>query len=64
MEDTKHVICPYCGQPNEIFIDYSAGEEQNYEEDCQVCCRPWQVQVHLSEEGEAIVHVITVDDQF
>jgi len=64
MEDTKQILCPYCGQPNEIFIDYSAGESQQYDEDCQVCCRPWQVQVHLLEGGEAVVQVITSDGQF
>ena len=43
METT--VVCPYCGEENTILIDESAGEEQHYVEDCQVCCKPWQVVV-------------------
>ena len=37
------VACPYCGEENCIFIDESGGEHQTYIEDCQVCCKPWQV---------------------
>lgn len=50
MQDTVEILCPYCGQPNEIYIDYSGGQVQNYEEDCQVCCQPWQVHVELVED--------------
>ena len=45
------VACPYCGEDNTIFIDESAGEEQSYVEDCQVCCKPWQVVVSLGSGG-------------
>ncbi|HEY8682184.1 MAG TPA: CPXCG motif-containing cysteine-rich protein, partial [Rhodanobacter sp.] len=33
------ISCPYCGEPIEILVDASAGD-QHYIEDCQVCCRP------------------------
>jgi hypothetical protein len=45
------VACPYCGEDNTIFVDESAGQEQNYVEDCQVCCKPWQVVVSLDSSG-------------
>lgn len=32
--------CAACGQPNETLVDLSAGFEQEYVEDCAVCCRP------------------------
>jgi len=32
--------CAGCGEWNETTIDESAGEEQSYVEDCQVCCKP------------------------
>jgi len=38
----RQVQCPYCGEPIELAIDSSAGE-QAYVEDCQVCCRPIEV---------------------
>jgi len=45
------VDCPYCGENNTILIDESAGEEQQYVEDCQICCKPWQVAVTLGPGG-------------
>lgn len=42
--------CAWCLQLNEIFIDISAGDEQDYVEDCQVCCRPNVVHIHIDEE--------------
>jgi hypothetical protein len=59
---SQSVFCPYCGEENEIEIDPSAGRSQAYVEDCQVCCRPWQVQVRLDEDGEAEVSLYTEDD--
>ena len=51
------VSCPYCGEENIIIVDESVGESQDYVEDCQVCCQPWQVSVIVNEDGEAEVDV-------
>lgn len=32
--------CAACGRPNETLVDLSAGFEQEYVEDCAICCRP------------------------
>lgn len=40
MESTAEYICAYCGESNLTFVDWSAGSQQSYVEDCQVCCRP------------------------
>ncbi len=40
MQDTAEYYCAFCGEPSLTFIDISAGCEQSYVEDCQVCCRP------------------------
>jgi hypothetical protein len=37
------VHCPYCGEGVEIALDPGSGAAQRYVEDCEVCCRPWQV---------------------
>lgn len=42
--------CPYCGEYFETSIDLSGGEQQ-YVEDCQVCCRPIVVRVQLHPDG-------------
>ena len=31
--------CPHCWEPIEVLIDTSVAE-QEYVEDCQVCCQP------------------------
>lgn len=40
METTADYQCDYCGDISTTFVDLSAGYEQAYIEDCQVCCRP------------------------
>lgn len=39
MLTTQQVTCPYCWESIEIVLDLSASEQQ-YVEDCFVCCRP------------------------
>ena len=43
LETEATVLCPYCGEINEIGLDPGGGRHQEYVEDCQVCCRPWRV---------------------
>lgn len=45
------VQCPYCGEQIGVHLDLSAGS-QSYVEDCQVCCQPIQMSVHVSDDGE------------
>jgi hypothetical protein len=47
---SQAVICPYCGEPLELLIDTSAGE-QRYIEDCQICCRPIECRVIATASG-------------
>jgi hypothetical protein len=35
--------CPYCFQRVELFVDPDT--EGSYVEDCEICCRPWQITV-------------------
>lgn len=37
------VECPSCGEPIALAVDTTAGDEQEYVEDCPVCCRPMDV---------------------
>jgi Cysteine-rich CPXCG len=32
--------CAGCGEWNQTAVDESAGRNQSYVEDCQVCCKP------------------------
>ena len=44
------VDCPYCGEAITIVVDTSI-DEQEYVEDCSVCCRPIEFSVKC-EDGE------------
>ena len=44
----KKITCPYCGEQIEILLD-PADLNQQYIEDCQVCCRP--IEFHLREQA-------------
>jgi len=51
------VTCPYCAQRVSIALDPSGGANQEYDEDCQVCCRPWLVRVRYDDHGGLEVSV-------
>ncbi len=51
---SQHITCPYCGESIELVIDCSI-PEQEYIEDCEVCCRP--INLLITIEGNKI-HVI------
>lgn len=44
-------VCDSCGEEVVIPVDLSAGESQEYVEDCPVCCRPNVIHVELEEGG-------------
>ncbi|WP_166363924.1 CPXCG motif-containing cysteine-rich protein [Pseudomonas akapageensis] len=57
---TERYECPYCGEACEAVLDLSGGDQQ-YIEDCPVCCRPivfklqtdgdeWMLDVHSENE--------------
>ena len=49
-EPFADVACPYCGEVINVRLDLSAGS-QSYVEDCQVCCQPIQMSVHVADDG-------------
>ena len=56
------LYCPYCGELVELAIDEGGGSRQSYVEDCPVCCRPWQVIVRQSREGDWSAELRTSDE--
>ena len=61
-ELTEHPIsCPYCGETITILVDDSLPEQQ-YVEDCQVCCRPIVLSVTVDSDGDFAV-VATAENE-
>ena len=57
----KNINCPYCGEVIELLLDDSASE-QDYYEDCAVCCRPIRIRLHVEIDGNCEV-VISREDE-
>ncbi len=57
----QNIYCPYCGESIEVLIDCSV-EDQNYIEDCQVCCRPINFDVSIDESGQPTVNTFAEDE--
>lgn len=50
--NTFPVVCPYCGEEVEIFIEEDV--RGTFVQDCEVCCNPWLVRVTSSIEGRDV----------
>lgn len=50
LQENVETYCPYCGEPIQLLVDCSI-PAQEYIEDCQVCCRPIQIQAKVDSEG-------------
>ena len=55
--DEADVLCPYCGETVTIRLDPAGGAVQDYVEDCEVCCQPWQVLVRFDRSSHATVSI-------
>jgi len=55
------VSCPYCGESISILVDGSV-EEQQYIEDCEVCCRPMDIKVIVAANGSVHLDVRREND--
>ena len=56
MQDLVNSQCPYCSESIQLLVDCSISQ-QEYIEDCQVCCQPIQIVVLVDGEGIPAVSV-------
>lgn len=54
MQEVSYV-CGSCGEEIVIPVDYSAGSEQEYVEDCPVCCHANLISLVIEPSGEVFV---------
>jgi hypothetical protein len=55
MEDVAVVQCPYCFEQLELYVDPDT--IGSMVQDCDVCCRPWQVHVTRDDDGNLVARV-------
>lgn len=53
--DEATYICESCGEEIVVPLDCSAGQCQEYVEDCPVCCNPNVIYVEFDPDGQASV---------
>jgi len=56
LQESVEAYCPSCGEPIQLLIDCSIPEQQ-YIEDCQVCCRPIQITARVDAAGIPAISV-------
>ena len=54
-DDEASYVCQSCGEEIVVTVDPLAGAEQEYVEDCPVCCRPHVLTVRVEEDGSTSV---------
>lgn len=59
----KTIECPYCGESLEVLLDAS-DLDQEYIEDCQVCCKPITFLLSEDADGDLTVRVYSEDDAY
>jgi hypothetical protein len=57
----RTIGCPYCGESISILVDDTL-PEQRYVEDCQVCCRPIELDVEVAPNGDVTVDARSGDE--
>jgi len=57
-----NVICPHCGHHIRLTLDASGGD-QDYVEDCPVCCNAIHLRLHRDELGDKLQLFIDADDE-
>jgi hypothetical protein len=50
--DTFTVVCPFCGEELEIFVEEDV--RGSFVQDCEVCCNPWLVRVTRGADGSEV----------
>lgn len=55
MKTDATYICESCGEEIVIPLDLSAGQSQEYVEDCPVCCSPNVIHVEIDPDGDVQV---------
>lgn len=52
MDEPLLVVCPYCGEEVEIYVEPDV--TGSFIQDCEVCCHPWRLRVSGRDEDRTI----------
>ncbi|MCC9642611.1 CPXCG motif-containing cysteine-rich protein [Rhodopirellula sp. JC740] len=57
-------VCDNCGEEIVIPLDIAAGRDQEYVEDCPVCCSPSVIHVQIDNDGDVQVWAEAEQDRY
>ena len=46
-------VCPHCGENISVLLDLSVAN-QEYIEDCEVCCHPIVIRYEVGDDGKVV----------
>ena len=58
--DEHFFQCPYCWETISMLLDPSSHEQQ-YIEDCEVCCNPMEIEVRFQENELILFEVKNIE---
>ena len=62
VDDNSQYICDFCGEEIVVPVDISAGANQDYVEDCPVCCNPNRIVVVVDSDGQVEIRGEAIQD--
>lgn len=51
LESDQELNCPYCGEVISLRVDATGGSRQFFVTDCEVCCRPIDIEIEVESDG-------------
>ncbi len=60
--DEASYVCAFCGEVIVVPVDPSGGDDQEYVEDCPVCCRPNVLRVRVGPDGSCRIDAEREDE--
>lgn len=54
--------CHYCGEENELLVDFTIEGKQDFVEDCCNCCRPNRIIISRDYEENVFIDVRLTDE--
>jgi uncharacterized Zn finger protein len=62
-DDVLRWVCQYCGEENELWVDLTIEDKQDFIEDCETCCRPNRIIItQQPEEGVPVIESRHTDE--
>jgi hypothetical protein len=59
VQDEAQITCPFCWENLTILLDLSL-PDQDYIEDCQVCCQP--IRIHYTSDAGMLISLDVAQD--